>query len=165
MRKKQRYLSTGTVYIPLSNIREMYDNFLKAKNQFPSCNIFFTTRGIKDVNMIAVQYYSNLPREFRYAHEKFFSKYTDCTPFLEPEIHSFDFSTSLPVKFDTLLQLRQSIVELRKNGCFKKCVIYYTVSADLTHAHIHFYAHDNDTLIEFSNLMSSEFNEFLYHEG
>lgn len=165
MRKKQRYLSTGTVYIPLANIRELYENFLKMKNQFPSCNILFTTLGIKDVNMIAAQYYSNLPRDFRYAHEKFFSKYTDYTPFKEPNIDSLNFRNNLPVKFDTLLQLRQSIVELRKNGYFKRCVIYYTVSIDLSHAYIYFYAHDSDTLIEFSNLMSSRFQEFLYLEG
>lgn len=164
MNQKQSYRSTGTVYIPLTKIREVYNDFLKMKNRFPSCNIFFTSRGIKDVNMIALQYCSDLPEEFQDAHENFFSRYTHYTPCTEPKTDDFNFSSRTHVRFDTLLQLRQAMVKLRKNGKFKQCVIFYTVSGDLSHAHIHFYAHDNDTLIEFLNLMSSDFCEYLYTE-
>lgn len=164
MSQKQRYLSTGTVYIPLAKIREVYDGFLEMKNHFPSCNIFFTSRGIKDVNMIALQYCSYLPEEFQYAHENFFSIYKSYTPCTEVKTDDFNFSSCVHVRFDTLLQLRKAMVELRKNGKFKRCVIFYTVSGDLSHAHIHFYTHNIDTLIEFLNLMSSEFCEYLYTE-
>ncbi|MCI8353151.1 MAG: hypothetical protein HFJ58_06190 [Clostridia bacterium] len=164
MIKEQSYLSTGTVYIPLAKIREVYGDFLEMRNHFPSCNILFTSRGIKDVNMIALQYCSYSPEEFQFAHENFFSRYHSYTPCAELKTDNFYFSARTHVRFDTLLQLRKAMVNLRKSGWFKQCVIFYTVSGDLSHAHIHFYTHNNDTLIEFLNLMSSEFSEYLYTE-
>ncbi len=81
---------------------------------------------------------------------------------MSPYVSGFRSSCTLQIKIDKMFDLRKKIFALqRDNKLFRKSTIYYTLSKEHDHAHIHLFSNDYKVIVEFHSQLPS-LSEYMY---
>lgn len=78
-------------------------------------------------------------------------------------IGSFNFDINHQIRLQKFMELREKMIEAKKNGSLGNGVVYFTYSKAIDHAHLHFLAQDFSSAKSFFEVLKT-LDEYMYSE-